>query len=117
MKTSNLSADNFKKRLELEGSTPEPVIRSGDTGQQIPCSDSGQLITTLMCNITRLLTEREGQYSPVRPEQAQLVSCLLYSTLFLIVKFTSGRLHLKGFRRDVFVMTRATQTKASYEIV
>ena len=140
MKTSNLSADNFKKRLELEGSTPEPVIRSGDTGQQIPCSDSGQLITTLMCNINRLLTEREGrtgeywpevvavrtergevptattegQYSPIRPEQAQLVSCLLYGTLFLIVKCTSGGLHLKGFRRDVFVMTRAAQTKASY---
>ena len=56
----------------------------------------------------------EGQYSPVRPEQARLVSCLLYGTLFLIVKCTSGGLHLKVFRRDVFVMTRATQTKASY---
>ena len=55
-----------------------------------------------------------GQYSPVRPEQARLLSCLLYDTLFLIVKCTSGGLHLKGFRRDVFVMTRATQTKASY---
>ena len=42
------------------------------------------------------------------------VSCLLYGTLFLIVKCTSGGLHLKGFRRDVFVMTRAAQTKASY---
>ena len=70
------------------------------------------------CNIksyiNRILTEREGQYSPVRPEQARLASCLLYGTLFLIVKCTSGGLHLKGFRRDVFVMTRATQTKASY---
>ena len=28
----------------------------------------------------------EGQYSPVQPEQAQLVSCLLYGTLFLVVK-------------------------------
>ena len=28
----------------------------------------------------------EGQYSPVRPEQARLVSCLLYGTLFLVVK-------------------------------
>ena len=55
-----------------------------------------------------------GQYSPVRPEQARLVSCLLYGTLFLIVKCTSGGLHLKGFRRDVFEMTRAAQTKASY---
>ena len=30
--------------------TPEPAIRSGDTGQRIPCSDSCQLITALMCN-------------------------------------------------------------------
>ena len=28
----------------------------------------------------------EGQYSPVRPEQAWLVSGLLYGTVFLIVK-------------------------------
>ena len=28
----------------------------------------------------------EGQYSPVRPEQARLVGGLLYGTLFLIVK-------------------------------
>ena len=34
MKSSNLSADTFKKLLELRGSIPEPVIRSGDTGQQ-----------------------------------------------------------------------------------
>ena len=33
MKTSKLSADNFKKILDLDGSTPEPEIRSGDTGQ------------------------------------------------------------------------------------
>ena len=44
--------------------------------------------------IKRLLTEREGQYSPVRPEQARLVSCLLYGTLFLIVKCTSGVINL-----------------------
>ena len=50
LKTSNLSADNFKKILDLDGSTPEPAIRSGDTGQRIPCFDSCQLITTLMCN-------------------------------------------------------------------
>ena len=31
-----------------------------------------------------------------------------------MVKCTSGGLHLKGFRRDVFLMTQATQTKASY---
>ena len=33
MKTNKLSADNFKKILDLDGSTPEPEIRSGDTGQ------------------------------------------------------------------------------------
>jgi len=50
------------------------------------------------------------------PERARLVSCLLYGTLFLIhvVKCTSCVLHLKSFRRDVFEMTRAAQTKASY---
>ena len=50
LKTSNLSADNFKKILHLDGSTPEPAIRLGDTGMRIPCFDSCQLITTLMCN-------------------------------------------------------------------
>ena len=38
-----------------------------------------------------------GQYSPVRPEQARLVSCLLYGTLFLIVKCTSGAINLFSF--------------------
>ena len=46
-----MSPDNFKKILDLDGSAPEPVIWSGDTGQQIRCFDSCQLITTLMCNI------------------------------------------------------------------
>ena len=40
----------------------------------------------------------EGQFSPVRPEQARLVNSLLYGTLFLIVKCTSGGLHLKNVR-------------------
>ena len=40
----------------------------------------------------------EGQYSPVRPQQARLVSSLLYGTLFLIVKCTSGGLHSKNIR-------------------
>ena len=52
MKTSNLSADNFKKILDCDGWTPEPAIRSGDTGQRISFFDSCQLITTLMCNIS-----------------------------------------------------------------
>ena len=48
LKSSNLSADNFKKTLELSGSKPEPAIRSGDTGQRIHCFDSCQLITIWM---------------------------------------------------------------------
>ena len=54
LKTSNLSADNFKKMLDLKGSTPVPAIRSGDTGQRISCFDSCQLITTLMCNMSAI---------------------------------------------------------------
>ena len=50
MKSSNQSADNFKK-IELSGSIPEPAIRSGDTGQQIHCFDSCQLIKTWIYNI------------------------------------------------------------------
>ena len=45
LKTSNLSADNFKKMVDLDGLTPEPVIRTGDTGQQI---------TALMCNMSAI---------------------------------------------------------------
>ena len=48
--TGNLSADNFKKVLDLDGLTLEPAVRSGDTGQRISCFDSCQLITILMCN-------------------------------------------------------------------
>ena len=32
----------------MDGSTPEPAIRSGDTGLILPCFDSCQLIATLM---------------------------------------------------------------------
>ena len=51
LKTSNLSADNVKKILDFDGSTPKPAIRSSDTGQQVPCFDSCQLIKTLMSNM------------------------------------------------------------------
>ena len=53
LKTGNLSGINLKKktRHNLDGSTPEPAIRSGDTGQRILCFDSFQLTTTRMCNI------------------------------------------------------------------
>ena len=54
----------------------------------------------------------EGQYSPVRLEQARLVSSLLYGTRVMLVCFqlkrTSGHLNSKGYLR-VFLMTRATQ--------
>ena len=51
MKSINLSADTFKKTLELSGSIPEPAIRSGDTGQQKQYFTSYQLIKTWMYNI------------------------------------------------------------------
>ena len=40
-----MSVDNFPKILDLDGSTTEPAIPSGNTGQRIPCFDSCQLIT------------------------------------------------------------------------
>ena len=51
LKSSNLSADNFKKTLELSGSIPEPAIRPRDTGQQKHYFDSCQLIKTWLYNI------------------------------------------------------------------
>ena len=61
--------------------------------------------------INRLLTERsdvrtaktEGQYSPIWLEQARLVSSLLYGTLFLIVKCTSGAINLFSFLSFIFL--------------
>ena len=51
MKSTNLLADDFKKTVELSGSISEPVIRLGDTGQQIHYFESCQLIKTWMYNI------------------------------------------------------------------
>ena len=51
MKSIKLSADTFKKTLELSGSIPEPAIRSGDTGLQKRYFDSCQLIKHWMYNI------------------------------------------------------------------
>ena len=45
----------------------------------------------------------KGQYSPVRLKQARLVSCLLYGTLFLIVKCTAGGSHLKTFVFSIYL--------------
>ena len=52
-------------------------------------------VRTSLCSVRTATTS--GQDSPVRPEQAQLVSCLLYGTLFLIVKCTSGAINLFSF--------------------
>ena len=32
-----MSADNFKKTLDLDGSAPEPAIQSSDTGLLVGC--------------------------------------------------------------------------------
>ena len=67
--------------------------REGRTGEYWP------EVVTVRTSLRSVRTKTtEGQYSPVRPEQARLVSLLLYGTLFLIVKCTSGGLHLKNVR-------------------
>ena len=83
MKTNKLSADNFKKILDLDGSTPEPAIRSGDTGQRIPCFDSCQLITTLMCN----------HFSPGLPNYLESVTV----NIGMPVVRTDGRSFVRSF--------------------
>ena len=40
LKSSNFSADSFKRTLELSESMPESEIRSGDTSRRIHCFDS-----------------------------------------------------------------------------
>ena len=50
MKTSNLLEDNCKKILDVDGSTPEPEIRSGDASQLIPCFDSNNIDVQYVCN-------------------------------------------------------------------
>ena len=50
----NLKKIELEPAIDLDGSTSEPAIRSGDTGQRIPCFDSCQLITTLMSNMCAL---------------------------------------------------------------
>ena len=67
--------------------------REGRTGEYWP------EVVTVQTSLRSVRTKTtEGQYSPVRPELARLVSRLLYGTLFLIVKCTSGGLHLKNVR-------------------
>ena len=66
--------------------------REGRTGEYWP---------EVVCSARMKATE--GQYSPVRLEQARLVSSLLYGTLFFIVKCTSGGLHLKMFVFSIYL--------------
>ena len=67
--------------------------REGRTGEYWP------EVVTVQTERSEVRTKTsEGQYSPVRPEQARLLSSLLYGTLSLIVKCTSGGLHLKNVR-------------------
>ena len=67
--------------------------REGRTGEYWP------EVVTVRTERSEVRTKTtEGQYSLVRPEQARLVSSLLYGTLFLLVKCTSGGLHLKNVR-------------------
>ena len=62
-------------------------------------------VVTVRTSLQSVCTKTtEGQYSPVQPEEARLVSSLLYGTLFLIVKCTSGAIfvffiHLQNFRK------------------
>ena len=67
--------------------------REGRTGEYWP------EVATVRTERSEVRTKTtEGQYFPVRLEQARLVSSLLYGTLFLIVKCTSHCLHLKNVR-------------------
>ena len=67
--------------------------RDGRTGEYWP------EVVTVRTERSEVRTKTtEGQYSPVRSELARLVSSLLYGTVFLIVKCTSGGLHLKNVR-------------------
>ena len=73
------------------------TAREGRTGEYWP------EVVTVRTERNEVRTKTtEGQYSTVRLEQARLVSCLLYGTLFLIVKCTSSGLHLKLFVLSIF---------------
>ena len=60
--TSNLSADNFKKVLDLDGSTPEPAIRSGDTGQGIPCFDHNIDVQSVLSWAPKVVRKCESKH-------------------------------------------------------
>ena len=84
---------HFDRKVEIYMATNNLLLteREGRTGEYWPEVVTVRTERSEVCTKTT-----EGQYSPVRPEQARLVSSLLYGTLFLIVKCTSGGLHLKN---------------------
>ena len=115
MKTSNLSADNFKKIFDLKGATPEPAIRSSDTGQLIPCSDSCHLIITLMCNMCARKCEIEHWFSCGAGGRA--VYCHVITKFSGMGRFTypwcsAGALHAPELRWKIFMLWRK---KSSYK--
>ena len=77
--------DNINNNLLL-------TEREGRTGEYWP-----EVVTVRTERSEARTKTTKGQYSTVQLEQARLVSCLLYGTLFLIVKCTSSGLHLKSF--------------------
>ena len=102
------NASTVQRRLGMAGNINVSLTeREGRTGEYWP------EVVAVRTDRSEVRTKTtEGQYSPVRLEQARLVSSLLYGTRSKLVYFkkrTSGHLNSKGFRRDVFLMTRATQ--------
>ena len=79
--------------------------REGRTGEYWP-----EVVTVRIEHREVRTKTTDGQYSPVRLEQARLVSSLLYGTrlnaIYISFKRTSSQLNSKDFGR---VMTRATQ--------
>ena len=69
------------ERITLINTNRLLTEREGRTGEYWP---SVVAVRTERSEVRTATTE--GQYSPVQPEQARLVSSLLYGTLFLIVK-------------------------------
>ena len=62
--------------------------REGRTGEYWP------KVVTVRTERSEVRTKKtDGQYSPLRLEEARLVSSLLYGTLFLLVKGTACGLH------------------------
>ena len=79
-------------KLLVNNNSRSLTEHEGRTGEYWP---EVVAVQTSLCSVRTATTK--GQCSPVQPEQAQLVSCLLYGTLFLIVKCTSGAINLFSF--------------------